>query len=101
MPTLGLTIAPASVSDDPEEWYGLEYTLELSSRSRQPSDTQSFSAGEHSKVNFVPLSHSLFASGSLTAFDRVENLGQPFIKGVFIHPLKMKITINGRLGIVC
>ncbi|KAF8816513.1 hypothetical protein BYT27DRAFT_7077083 [Phlegmacium glaucopus] len=41
--------APVPVSDDPEEWYGLEYTLELSSRERHPSDTQSFSAGEHSK----------------------------------------------------
>ena len=46
----GLTDALAPVSDDPEEWYGLEYTIELSSRERQPSDTQSFSAGEHSKV---------------------------------------------------
>ncbi|PPQ83648.1 hypothetical protein CVT25_006254 [Psilocybe cyanescens] len=35
--------------EDPEEWYGLEYTLEMSSRERQPSESQSFSAGEHSK----------------------------------------------------
>ncbi|EDR04915.1 uncharacterized protein LACBIDRAFT_303794 [Laccaria bicolor S238N-H82] len=35
--------------EDKDEWYGLEYTLELSSRERHPSDTQSFSAGEHSK----------------------------------------------------
>ncbi|KDR74379.1 hypothetical protein GALMADRAFT_141424 [Galerina marginata CBS 339.88] len=38
-----------AVIDDPDEWYGLEYTLEVSSRDRQPSQTQSFSAGEHSK----------------------------------------------------
>ena len=50
-------VASAPVSDDPEEWYGLEYTLEMSSRERQPSDTESFSAGgEHSKVNHCPFS---------------------------------------------
>ncbi|KAF8966506.1 hypothetical protein BDZ97DRAFT_1808194 [Flammula alnicola] len=42
------TNSPALV-DDQAEWYGLEYTLELSSRERQPSDTQSISAGEHSR----------------------------------------------------
>lgn len=41
---------PALIADDKDEWYGLEYTLELSTRERRPSDTQSFSAGEHSKV---------------------------------------------------
>ncbi|RDB15664.1 hypothetical protein Hypma_003987 [Hypsizygus marmoreus] len=39
----------AGVLDDRDEWYGLEYTLELSCRDRLPSDTKSFSAGEHSK----------------------------------------------------
>lgn len=55
--------------DDKDEWYGLEYTLELSSRERHPSDTQSFSAGEHSKVAFSVISvrsvshtHTLFLS---------------------------------------
>ncbi|KAG5634688.1 hypothetical protein H0H81_001093 [Sphagnurus paluster] len=33
--------------DDRDEWYGLEYTLELSCRQRLPSDTKS--AGEHSR----------------------------------------------------
>jgi len=52
---LGPAVVPAPALDDPEDWYGLEYTLELSSRERQPSDTQSFSAGgEHSKVNRCP-----------------------------------------------
>ena len=51
-------VASAPVSDDPEEWYGLEYILEMSSREIQPSVTESFSAGgEHSKVN-----HCLFVS---------------------------------------
>ncbi|KAJ6543865.1 hypothetical protein B0H19DRAFT_1168702 [Mycena capillaripes] len=35
--------------DDKEEWYGLEYTLELSARERRASETHSFSVGEHSK----------------------------------------------------
>ncbi|KAJ7122913.1 hypothetical protein C8R44DRAFT_852693 [Mycena epipterygia] len=35
--------------DDKDEWYGLEYTLELSTRERRASETHSFSAGEHSK----------------------------------------------------
>lgn len=39
-----------ATTDDRDEWYGLEYTLELSSRERRPSDTQSLSPGEHSKV---------------------------------------------------
>ncbi|KAG5341009.1 hypothetical protein C0989_012213 [Termitomyces sp. Mn162] len=38
---------PVVVYDDRDEWYGLEYTLELSCRERLPSDTTS--AGEHSK----------------------------------------------------
>ncbi|KAG6888634.1 hypothetical protein C0995_006878 [Termitomyces sp. Mi166 len=38
---------PVAVHDDRDEWYGLEYTLELSYRERLPSDTKS--AGEHSK----------------------------------------------------
>ena len=49
--------SPASVrsqrgaaTDDSDEWYGLEYTLELSSREPRPSNTQSLSPGEHSKV---------------------------------------------------
>lgn len=37
------------IEDEEEEWYGLEYALELSAKERQPSDTQS-SAGEHSRV---------------------------------------------------
>ncbi|KAJ6516372.1 hypothetical protein C8R45DRAFT_959919 [Mycena sanguinolenta] len=35
--------------DDKDEWFGLEYTLELSTRERRASETHSFSAGEHSK----------------------------------------------------
>ncbi|KAJ7638387.1 hypothetical protein FB45DRAFT_902689 [Roridomyces roridus] len=35
--------------EDKEEWYGLEYTLELSTRERRVSETQVHSAGEHSK----------------------------------------------------
>ncbi|KAG6856363.1 hypothetical protein H0H87_005273 [Tephrocybe sp. NHM501043] len=38
---------PAAEYDDKDEWYGLEYTLEVSCRERLPSDTKS--AGEHSK----------------------------------------------------
>ncbi|GLB33288.1 hypothetical protein LshimejAT787_0101720 [Lyophyllum shimeji] len=36
-----------AVNDDHDEWYGLEYILELSCRERLPSDTKS--AGEHSR----------------------------------------------------
>ncbi|KAF8075880.1 hypothetical protein FPV67DRAFT_1664201 [Lyophyllum atratum] len=36
-----------AVRDERDEWYGLEYTLELSCRERLPSDTKS--AGEHSR----------------------------------------------------
>lgn len=98
---MGPVVASTPVSDDPEEWYGLEYTLELSSRERQPSDTQSFSeGGEHSKVIVVPLFRLLVSSDSMAIFDRVENLGQPSIEGPSIHPLKTKITINGRTGTV-
>ncbi|KAJ7762757.1 hypothetical protein DFH07DRAFT_813353 [Mycena maculata] len=39
----------ADVTDDKDEWYGLEYTLELSTRERRASGTHSFSPGEHSK----------------------------------------------------
>ncbi|KAJ7163810.1 hypothetical protein C8R43DRAFT_1168403 [Mycena crocata] len=35
--------------DDQDEWYGLEYTLELSNRERRASETHSLSGGEHSK----------------------------------------------------
>ncbi|KAJ7229119.1 hypothetical protein GGX14DRAFT_539045 [Mycena pura] len=35
--------------DDKDEWYGLEYTLQLSTRERHASETHAFSAGEHSK----------------------------------------------------
>ncbi|KAF5372047.1 hypothetical protein D9615_008074 [Tricholomella constricta] len=38
---------PVAIIDDRDEWYGLEYTLELSCRERLPSDTKS--AGEHSR----------------------------------------------------
>ncbi|KAJ7727948.1 hypothetical protein B0H16DRAFT_1331305 [Mycena metata] len=37
------------IEDDKDEWYGLEYTLELSTRERRASETHSFSGGEHSK----------------------------------------------------
>ncbi|KAJ7666533.1 hypothetical protein B0H17DRAFT_1089590, partial [Mycena rosella] len=40
------TAAPV---DDTDEWYGLEYTLELSTRERRASETQVVSVGEHSK----------------------------------------------------
>ncbi|KAH8829883.1 hypothetical protein DL96DRAFT_1706725 [Flagelloscypha sp. PMI_526] len=37
-------------TDDEDEWYGLEYTLELSSREDQPADTViPWSPGEHSR----------------------------------------------------
>ncbi|KAJ7179557.1 hypothetical protein C8R46DRAFT_1074086 [Mycena filopes] len=39
----------ALAEDDKDEWYGLEYTLELSTRERRASETHSFSGGEHSK----------------------------------------------------
>ncbi|KAJ6627358.1 hypothetical protein B0H10DRAFT_2210301 [Mycena sp. CBHHK59/15] len=42
----GLDVA---AGDDGDEWYGLEYMLELSTRERRASDPHSFSAGEHSK----------------------------------------------------
>ncbi|KAJ6567368.1 hypothetical protein DFH09DRAFT_1156767 [Mycena vulgaris] len=42
-------VGDAAPEDDKDEWYGLEYTLELSTRERRASETQSFSAGEHSK----------------------------------------------------
>ncbi|KAF8164827.1 hypothetical protein B0H34DRAFT_213982 [Crassisporium funariophilum] len=44
-------IAAPSLQGGQNEWYGLEYTLELSSRERQPSVTQSPTPtiGEHSK----------------------------------------------------
>ncbi|KAJ7209082.1 hypothetical protein C8J57DRAFT_331981 [Mycena rebaudengoi] len=35
--------------DDKDEWYGLEYTLELSIRERRALDMHSFAAREHSK----------------------------------------------------
>ncbi|KAF7301268.1 MFS domain-containing protein [Mycena indigotica] len=35
--------------EDSEEWYGLEYTLELSTRQRRASETPEISTGEHSK----------------------------------------------------
>ncbi|KAF9563349.1 hypothetical protein CPC08DRAFT_816644 [Agrocybe pediades] len=42
--------ASSAIAEDNDEWYGLEYTLELSTRERQPSNsTQSCSGGEHSK----------------------------------------------------
>ncbi|KAG6879421.1 hypothetical protein C0992_002795 [Termitomyces sp. T32_za158] len=41
------SLSPVAVYDDRDEWYGLDYTLELSRRERLPSDTKS--AGEHSK----------------------------------------------------
>lgn len=43
--------------EDPgEEWYGLEYTLELSRRDRRGSESgDPTSGGEHSKVNRLNL----------------------------------------------
>ncbi|KAL1676777.1 hypothetical protein EV122DRAFT_279801 [Schizophyllum commune] len=42
--------SPPAVADDSEEWVGLEYSIELSTRERHISDTLSHaSAGEHSK----------------------------------------------------
>ncbi|KAF9464273.1 hypothetical protein BDZ94DRAFT_1308053 [Collybia nuda] len=45
------TPAPQTFQKAPQddEWFGLEYTLELSTRERRPSGAQSFSVGEHSK----------------------------------------------------
>ena len=98
---LGPIAAPVPASDDPEEWYGLKYTLEISSRERQPSDPQSFSAGEHSKVNFAPF----YLSRSSSAV-HWQVLTESRILGS--HPsrhypsrilsLKTKITIDGRTG---
>ena len=49
-PTSSAASTPA-VADDSEEWVGLEYSIELSTRERHISDTLSHaSAGEHSKV---------------------------------------------------
>lgn len=44
--------------DDSEEWFGLEYTLELSNRERRASESlapldPSESVGEHSKVRRI------------------------------------------------
>ncbi|KAL1727449.1 hypothetical protein EV714DRAFT_217251 [Schizophyllum commune] len=48
-PTSSAASTPA-VADDSEEWVGLEYSIELSTRERHISDTLSHaSAGEHSK----------------------------------------------------
>ncbi|KAJ7477216.1 hypothetical protein B0H11DRAFT_1296087 [Mycena galericulata] len=41
--------APVISKEDKDEWYGLEYTLELSTRERRASETHSSTAGEHSK----------------------------------------------------
>ena len=77
------TLAP--VLDDPEEWYGLEYTLELSSRERQPSDTQSFSSGgEHSKVYLFVVS-LLVSSDSLTIFRQSRESWAAIHRGT-VHP---------------
>ena len=53
--------SPPAVADDSEEWVGLEYSIELSTRERHISDTLSHaSAGEHSKVILtVRASHHL------------------------------------------
>lgn len=48
-PNVGGTLA---AEDDKDEWFGLEYTLELSTRERRASETHSFSGGEHSKVTY-------------------------------------------------
>ncbi|KAJ7067868.1 hypothetical protein C8F01DRAFT_1116061 [Mycena amicta] len=37
------------LAEDADEWYGLEYTLELSTRERRASETPAVSTGEHSK----------------------------------------------------
>lgn len=48
---------PAAL-DDSREWYGLEYTLELSCRERRASECiDSCSAGEHSKVCRITSDH--------------------------------------------
>lgn len=45
------------VTSDADEWYGLEYTLELSCRERRASECDHDpSAGEHSKVRLLFIS---------------------------------------------
>jgi hypothetical protein len=50
--------------EEKDEWYGLEYTLALSTRERRASDTHSFSAGEHSKVAFFRTCLGVFIAQS-------------------------------------
>lgn len=83
-----------ATTDDRDEWYGLEYTLELSSRERRPSDTQSLSPGEHSKVVLRSRQSRLF-----TIQYRAVNHGPRSIKAPSTHFSRMRTTINGRIGI--
>ncbi len=47
--SVGSTSATEKTSCD-EEWYGLEYTIELSRRDRKASEASTSTAGEHSRV---------------------------------------------------
>lgn len=44
-----------TANDDTGEWWGLQYTLELSRRDSRASDTSSSTTGEHSKVRKLSL----------------------------------------------
>ncbi|KAF7331702.1 MFS domain-containing protein [Mycena kentingensis (nom. inval.)] len=44
-----ITMPAVAAADDADEWFGLDYALELSTRERRASETPTISTGEHSK----------------------------------------------------
>lgn len=84
--------------DTNEEWYGLEYTLELSRRDRRGSESgEPTSRGEHSKVNRLNLPITT-SRNSKVGLIRVMNLGLRSTKGPYQLFAKTKATITGGGG---
>lgn len=84
-------------NDLPEDWYGLEYTLELSRRDRRGSkDHPDISAGEHSKVYILnPLLCLDAIIFRLKCNARAVNPGQSSIKALCPPFWKTRSTTTG------
>ena len=89
------------ISNDRDEWYGLEYALELSSWERCPCDTQSLSAGEHSKVRrpLLIIHYCYPYLAYLPMQYRAVNHRLRSIRAPSTRFLRMRTTISGRTGI--
>lgn len=72
-----------NANGDSGEWWGLQYTLELSRRDSRASDTSSSTTGEHSKVCTLSFFICTLLGYSFYYMSRVANHGLQFTRGRF------------------